>query len=106
MNGLELDEYEVKPWLYGQMPNASVPNFALTQCDFQFHLNLWVIRAHQDIRPYRRAFSLKMADKAHKVCLEVPLHQLNSNVFQFLRIIIRVSRPEDNALSCLLVIPS
>ena len=37
------------------MPNASEPNFALTQCDFQFHYNLWVIRAHQDIRPFRRA---------------------------------------------------
>ena len=40
-----------------ECPNASEPNFALTQCDFQFHYNLWVIRAHQDIRPYRRALS-------------------------------------------------
>ena len=39
------------------MPNASEPNFTLTQCDFQFHHNLWVIRAHQDICPCRRAFS-------------------------------------------------
>ena len=43
------------------MPNASEPNFALTQCDFQFHYNLWVIRAHQDIRPFRRALSLALA---------------------------------------------
>ena len=40
-----------------ECPNASEPNFALTQCDFQFHYNLWVIRAHQDIRQFRRALS-------------------------------------------------
>ena len=38
-----------------ECPNASEPNFASTQCDFQFHYNLWVIRAHQDIRPFRKA---------------------------------------------------
>ena len=39
-----------------RMPNASEPIFALTQCDFICHLNLWVIRAHRDIRPFRRGF--------------------------------------------------
>ena len=29
-----------------ECPNASELNFALTQCDSQFHYNLWVIRAH------------------------------------------------------------
>ena len=64
-----------------ECPNASELNFALTQCDSQFHYNLWVIRAHQDIRPFRKALTFFPLSRAIWQPEFIPESKWNENHF-------------------------